>query len=78
VTDGKVNLDAYAALDGEWRKLGLAAPARRALVNAGITKLPQLKKLRREEVEALHGMGPSALKLLMSSLSELGLSFRSK
>lgn len=78
VTNGRVNLVACAALDGEWRALGLAAPARRALVAAGIMELSQLKGHRSEEISALHGMGPSAMKLLSTSLRDAGMSFRSK
>lgn len=40
----------------------LAAPARRALAGAGITRLDQLAKLSEADLRALHGMGPSAIK----------------
>jgi len=36
VTNGEGDLDAYAAVDGVWLELGLAAPARRALIDEGL------------------------------------------
>jgi hypothetical protein len=64
VTRGEVDLEKYAKVDGFWRELGLAAPARRALVNNKLFKLSDLKKWSDEDLLALHGMGPSALKIL--------------
>ncbi len=68
VSRGEVDPAKYAEIDGEWRALGLAAPARRALVDAGITTVKQLKKFSREEIAALHGMGPNAMKKIQSAL----------
>ena len=70
VTRGEVDLDKYAALDGEWRKVGIAAPARRALVDAKLYKVSDLRKISLEELSELHGMGKSAiarLKVLMAA-----------
>ncbi len=64
VTKGEVDLGAYAKVDGVWKELGLAAPARRALVNNKILKLSDLKKFTMDEVAQFHGMGPNALTLL--------------
>ena len=55
----------------------LAAPARRALENAGVTTLHQLSRLRESEVLALHGMGPGSLPKLRDALASEGLSFQS-
>ncbi|HET9160950.1 MAG TPA: hypothetical protein VFN88_10080 [Caulobacteraceae bacterium] len=54
---------------------GLAAPARRALANAGIGSLAELAKRREADVARLHGMGPNALGKLKSKLAERKLSF---
>lgn len=51
----------------------LAAPARRALDSAGIDQLEDLAKLRRSELEQLHGMGPSALRTIDDALQSAGL-----
>jgi hypothetical protein len=54
----------------------LAAPARRALLAAGYTRLGQLTEISEAEVMELHGMGPNALRTLRTALEERGLSFR--
>ncbi len=76
VTRGAVDLDAYASRDGAWRAIGLAAPARRALVDAGLTKLTQLSQWTRADLALLHGMGPNALKKIDEALVNNGFSFR--
>ena len=53
----------------------LAAPARRALLGAGIFQLKQLTTLREAEVKQLHGIGPNALDQLRRALEVQGLSF---
>lgn len=53
-----------------------SAPARRALEHAGITTVKQLAKHTRQEVMALHGMGPASLPALQTALAAQGLSFR--
>jgi hypothetical protein len=57
---------------------GLAAPAVRALVEAGYTRLEQLAKVREAEIKQLHGIGPNALKQLRQALAAKGLSFTSE
>ncbi|SNS73271.1 DNA-binding protein [Actinomadura mexicana] len=54
----------------------LAAPARRALAAAGYSSLTQLAGAREDDIVALHGMGPNAMKTLRQALQEHGLSFR--
>ena len=69
VTRGEVDLKKYEALDGEWRAIGLAAPARRALVDAKLYKVSDLRKISETELASLHGMGKSAmarLKIVMA------------
>ncbi|MFM1786194.1 MAG: hypothetical protein RL228_144 [Actinomycetota bacterium] len=50
--------------DQLWKDLGLAAPARRALINAGIKTLLDLKKWNKDDLAELHGIGPNALVIL--------------
>ena len=64
VTRGEVDLSKYEKVDGVWRDLGIAAPARRALVDAKILKIRDLNKWTDQELLKLHGMGPSAIKIL--------------
>ena len=64
VTAGRVDLSKYDKVDGVWKELGLAAPARRALVNNKVLKISDLKKYTLKEVSDFHGMGPTALAIL--------------
>jgi len=66
----QVELDRYESLDREWREYGIAAPARRALVDAKLYKVSDLRKISQSDLEELHGMGKSAiarLKVLMNA-----------
>lgn len=56
----------------------LAAPAQRALANAGIRNLKQLAGFTEAEIKHLHGIGPNALSQLRRALAEKGLSFAEK
>ena len=67
VTLGQVDLAKYQKVDGNWRALGLAAPARRALVDAKLLKLADLAKIKLEDLSKLHGMGPKAISALKSA-----------
>ncbi|MEY4348648.1 MAG: hypothetical protein RIS43_1067 [Actinomycetota bacterium] len=62
--------------DSVWKALGLAAPARRALINAKLTKLEQLSKKTEADIAQLHGMGPSALTVLRAALKQQKLTFK--
>jgi hypothetical protein len=56
---------------------GLAAPVRRALAQAGLTRIEQFSALTEAEVSQLHGMGPKAIDLIRRALAAKGLSFSS-
>lgn len=56
----------------------VAAPARRALENNGITTLKQLSKFSEEEILKFHGMGKASLPKLRQALAEKSLSFKNK
>jgi len=53
----------------------IGAPATRALLAAGYTRLEQLTKVSEAELSRLHGMGPKALRILGEALREKKLSF---
>ena len=66
----QAELDRYESLDREWREYGFSAPARRALVDAKLYKVSDLRKISLTDLEELHGMGKSAiarLKVLMNA-----------
>lgn len=54
----------------------LAAPARRALENAGITSVQLLAQHTEKEILKLHGMGKASLPRLRLALKDEGLAFR--
>jgi predicted flap endonuclease-1-like 5' DNA nuclease len=53
----------------------IGAPATRALAARGITRLADLTHYRSEDLLALHGVGPKAIRLLRAALAEQGMSF---
>ena len=53
---------------------GIGAPATRALVGAGYSRLSQLAGVPVTELKQLHGMGPKALRVLQEALEEDGQS----
>ena len=73
---GEANLDKYAALDGEWRAIGLSSPARRALVDAKLYKVSDLRKISLEDLQGLHGMGKSAIARIKVVMAGKKINFR--
>jgi hypothetical protein len=60
----------YESLDRDWRSIGLSAPARRALVDAKLYRVSDLRKISLVELTAMLGMGKSAiarLKVIMDA-----------
>lgn len=54
----------------------LPAPARRALLGAGLSTLQQLSAVTESEVLALHGFGKASLPVLRDELARAGLQFK--
>ena len=52
---------------------GIGRPATGALLHAGYTRLDQLAGVPERELAALHGVGPTALRVLREVLAERGL-----
>ena len=76
VTNVTADLDRYESLDAAWREMGLAAPARRALIDDGLFELADLRKVSLAAVKELHGMGPYAIRILVTEMKKADLSFR--
>ena len=76
VSNDDVDFDYYASVDQAWVEIGLAAPARRALIDDGLFKLSDLRKTSLAAVKELHGMGPNAIRILISEMKKADLSFR--
>ena len=48
-------------LEAEWQRIGLSGPARRALVEAKLYKVSDLRKITLQELASLNGMGKSSV-----------------
>lgn len=55
-------------------ELGRTAP--RALQAAGIDSLAGVSRYSEQELLAIHGVGPKAIRILAAALAEKGLTFR--
>ena len=75
-TNGTADLDRYESLDAAWQEIGLAAPARRALIDDGLFELADLRKVSLAAIKELHGMGPNAVRVLVSEMKKADLAFR--
>ncbi len=73
---GAEEVDPYADIDGVWREIGLAAPARRALIDDGLYKVSDLRKVSLAALKELHGMGPNAIRILVAEMKKQDISFR--
>ena len=73
----QTELDLYESLDREWREYKIAAPARRALVDAKLYKVSDLRKISLSELEDLPGMGKSAVARLKVLMHAKKIKFRS-
>lgn len=62
--------------DSEWKSLGLAGPAQRALTGAKLVRLADLAKRTEPSVSQLHGMGPNAMKLLKAAMKSKKFEFK--
>ena len=76
ISNDDIDLDYYASVDQAWVEIGLAAPARRALIDDGMFKLSDLRKTSLAAVKDLHGIGPNAIRILISEMKKADLSFR--
>lgn len=61
---------------GETTLPKIGAPATRALASIGVTTVEQLAGYTEQEILALHGVGPRAIRILGPVMDELGVAFR--
>jgi hypothetical protein len=66
----------YDAFDGEWRAIGLSGPARRALVNAKLYRVSDLRKITSAELDQMHGIGKSAIARVKQIMEAKKIRFR--
>jgi DNA repair protein RadC len=63
-------------LDSEWQRIGLSGPARKALVQARLYKVSDLRKVSLAEIASLHGMGKSTIARLKVIMEAKKMRFR--
>ena len=62
-------------LEAEWYKIGLTAPARKALVEAKLYKVSDLRKIKLEDLEQIKGLGKSAIARIKVIMKAKKISF---
>ena len=72
----QAELDRYERLDQEWREYEIAAPARRALVDAKLYKVSDLRKISQSDLEQLPGLGKSVIARLKVLMNAKKIKFR--
>lgn len=65
----------YDELEAEWYKIGLSGPARRALVEAKMYRVSDLRKISLRDLESLHGMGKSSIARLRQIMEAKKIKF---
>jgi|UniRef100_UPI0040496947 hypothetical protein len=75
-TPSQADSDKYLELEGNWVAIGLAAPARRALIDDGLFSVSDLRKTSLAALKELDGMGPNAIRVLVAEMKKADLSFR--
>lgn len=76
IKTGKVDVSKYSKLDRYWKSLGIAAPARRGLVENKLYKLSDLKKISRVQFLKIHAIGPSATKVIEREMRSHKICFK--
>jgi len=66
----------YEKLDAEWRKIGLTAPARKALVDAKLYKVSDLRRISLDELNELEGISKSSVARIKVIMNAKRISFR--
>lgn len=71
-----IDMTEYESLDGEWRKIGLTAPARKTLVDAKLYKVSDLRKISLSELTELEGISKSSIARIKVIMNAKKISFR--
>jgi uncharacterized protein YdhG (YjbR/CyaY superfamily) len=77
VTQRTTDMSKYAPKEGHWKRLGLAAPARRGLIDCGLYSLQDLRRLTRSEFRNIHGVGSRAEGVVWTAMKRAGITFKS-
>jgi hypothetical protein len=71
-----VEVDAYADVDQNWRAIGLAAPARHALIDDGHYSITDLRKVSLAALKELEGIGPNEIRIIVAEMKRNDIQFR--
>jgi hypothetical protein len=63
-------------LESEWRQIGLTGPARRALVEAKLYRVSDLRKISAQELAAIPGVSKSAIARIKGIMNAKKIHFR--
>lgn len=76
IKTGKVDVSKYSKLDQYWKSIGVAAPARRGLVDNKLFTLMDLRKWTRKDFLHIHAMGPKASQLIIKEMQRKKITFK--
>lgn len=76
IKTGKVDVSKYSKLDQYWKSIGVAAPARRGLVDNKLFTLTDLRKWTRKDFMHIHAMGPKASQLIIKEMRRKKITFK--
>lgn len=76
IKNGQIPKSKYEGKDLYWKSIGLAAPARRGLVDKKLYKLSDLAKLSKSQFQSIHAVGPHAAKIVESEMRRKKLKFK--
>lgn len=77
VKQGTVDVSKYSSHDGYWRHIGLAAPARRGLIDDNLFDLRDLRRLTQAGFRNIHKVGSRAEAAVLSEMKCAGIRFNS-
>jgi hypothetical protein len=63
-------------LENEWRQIGLTGPARKALVEAKLYRVSDLRKISAQELAAMPGVSKSAIARIKVIMNAKKIHFR--
>jgi uncharacterized protein YdhG (YjbR/CyaY superfamily) len=76
IKTGKVDVSKYSKLDQYWKSIGVAAPARRGLVDNKLFTLTDLRKWTRKDFMHIHAMGPKASQIIIKEMRRKKITFK--
>ena len=76
VTKGERNQASYSSSDQYWRSIGLAAPARRGLIDEGFKELKDLARISEREFKKIHAIGPNAHGIITTEMRRRKIRFK--